>query len=219
MEQTYQSLVQMAQAGQAPAETTPEPAVPAFDEDPAEHLRLKQQAMEQQLAQMNQQGQVQSAQSHAQASLVAHQQAFIKSTPDYPQALDHLRQVATQSNVLAGMSPTEAAAQAEQQLFFAGVNAMNAGKDPAGMVYEQAKLTGYQPQGGAPAQGGNAKAAADQLKAVQAGQQSNRSLSDGGGQAAGQPMSLEDLAALSDSEIMKNWDRVIGAGTSSFDLP
>ena len=42
------------------------------------------------------------------------------------------------------------------------------------------------------------------------------SLSDGGGRASGRPESLEDLANLSDADIDKHWDRIIGTAGPTF---
>jgi len=222
MEKAYEAVVAMAQGqGQAQQPQQPQqPEIPSYDDDPAEHLRVRQEMLDRQVAEMSQQGQVQQAQSHAQMALVARQQAYMETHPDYPQALDHVRKLTTQSNVLAGMDPTAAAADAEQRLFYAAVQAMNNGQDPAKMVYEQAKLVGFQ-GGAAPAATTATQQAAQQLKAVQQGQQANKSLSDGGGQAAGQPMTLEDLANLSDKEMLdpKNWDRIVGASMNRFDMP
>lgn len=83
----------------------------------------------------------------------AHERTFVASTPDYNQALAHLRNIRTQQLQL--LYPQATAAQIHQQISreeLAGAHqALQAGQNPAEVVYKYAQTLGYKPAQSTPA--------------------------------------------------------------------
>jgi len=160
------------------------------------HVMRTQQQMAQELNASRQQ----QAQREALTQLEqwgGHQQnEFAKQTPDYFEALQHLRQSRGNELQAFGLNPQQTAAQLLQEerqlLSFAAQQRRN----PAEMAYAFAQQRGYRKGAG---NGQNNPA--QQLDRINAGQQAARSLSGVGGNAGGgAPVGVEELLKMPMSE-------------------
>lgn len=144
------------------AQQTQEPAPPDFLSDPKGYVdaRLqtalkKLETAETGIAQTREQVQQQNQMRDLLSSVAAHEQTFIATTPDYTQALAHVR--AVRSEQLKLMYPTASAAQIQQQIaqeeIGGSAQALQAGLNPAEVVYKFAKTVGYAPKATNGAQG------------------------------------------------------------------
>lgn len=122
---------------------------------------------------------------------------FKKETPDYDDALSHLRRTRIgELKSVWGMSDAQVNQQMineERQLLMA---AARMGKNPAELAYQSAKERGYQKK--------EAKASAEdmskKLDVIEEGQKASRSLSSVGGKAAGGELSIEQVLKMPDDE-------------------
>jgi signal transduction histidine kinase len=185
--------IRMWQQQQQPRQQLPQQP-PNPDQDifgAVNHVMRTQQQMAQELNATRQQ----QAQREAITQLEqwgAHQQGeFAKQTPDYFEALTHLRQSRGNELQAFGLNPQQTAAQLLQEerqlLSFAAQQRRN----PAEMAYAFAQQRGYRKGVG---NGGNPS---QQLDRISAGQQAARSLSGVGGNAGGgAPVGVEELLKM-----------------------
>jgi hypothetical protein len=132
-----------------------EPKDPDFLEDPkgyvdakakqtAEALKKLNEATEKQTQQQEQQQQLNQILSGVQQ----HEQAFLKTTPDYTSAIDHIRTV--RASQLQMLYPQATQQQIHQQItaeeIGAAAQVLRAGGNPAEFAYNYAKTVGYQPK-------------------------------------------------------------------------
>ncbi|NIV38719.1 MAG: hypothetical protein GWN58_57665, partial [Anaerolineae bacterium] len=134
------------------------PPPPSYEDDPAAYLRhqneqIQKQLQAQQEAAQQQQQTMQQQQQQVQQvvqELQRREQRFVSEHPDYYDALDHVRQVerARLEPVLRAQGMGEA--QIEQYMgqyeLEAGFQWMQAGLDPAQMVYQMAQAYRYEPK-------------------------------------------------------------------------
>lgn len=189
----------------------PPQAPPSVQDDPVAYFehRLNQTGQQAQAAiqqaQLLQQQNQQHAQMQALAQQVARDQAdFSAKTPDYSDALAHLRANREQELVAYGADPAAASQAVGQELFQMALQARAQGRNPAEIAYQLAKVRGYAPQAAAnPAQ---------KLEAERRGVAAARSLGNGG-QASGK-LTAEALATMSDSDFKKlsesDWRKAMG---------
>ena len=192
----------------------PKPEVPTFEENPAEHLRVRteeiaarQKAFDdartaQESAFSEQAKQRQAIQSMT-SEMERHEVEFRGKTPDYDAAISHLQAV-SESNLLA-MGITDAAERRRityQQFLQLTANALDKGQDPAQMAYTFAKNYGY-------------KMKVDETRKVKAmadGQSSTQNMGNG---KADMPFDIRSLANMDDDEFDAaiandaNWRKII----------
>lgn len=190
----------------------PPPAeVPAFEDDPAGHLKHQVDELNQVKRTVEQEREYSNQVGQANNAIIAAEQAYGQTQPDYIQAVQHVAGIMFKNAQIYGSDPAAAMASVRQEMFDGAVKALAAGRDPAATLYERAKLMGYSTPAtseGTPKP--SLEKQATQLRAVEQGQKVNRSLSEAGGQA--QPdMSLEALASMDAEDFDKNWDKIVGA--------
>lgn len=190
--------IRMWQQQQQPRPPQPEPP-PNPDQDifgAVNHVMRTQQQMAQELNATRQQ----QAQREALMQLEqwgGHQQVeFAKQTPDYYEALNHLRQSRGNELQAFGLNPQQTAAQLLQEerqlLSFAAQQRRN----PAEMAYAFAQQRGYR-------KGAGGNNPSQQLDRINAGQQASRSLSGVGGNAGGgAPVGIEELLKMPMNEFV-----------------
>ena len=185
----------------------PEPQVPAFEENPAEHLRLKQQALEQQIQQQTETVQQSEARRQQEAQLAQFDNAYrsqamqyAQQAPDFSEAYQHLVASRHQVYEQAGVDPGEYAARLQHEERQIAQTAFTLGINPGVLLHNLATAAGWKPKAQKPQTNITALA-----KGVQA-----KSLSG----VAGKPqsnMTLEALAEMNDEDFDKNWDKLIKA--------
>lgn len=224
------------------AEKFAAPAVPVPDktQDPVGYLeheiqqtKAPLQTLTQKLEQYEQRQQEQ-AQTQQMAAFVSQtEQEFSAKTPDYWNAIEHIRQARLSQYQLAGLN-----AQQQVQALYADTRnwtmaLLQSGKNPAEATYELARAYGYSGAAAAPVAGeapaparnpdgtfapvkqANPKVekAKETLKTVERGQQAAKSLGDSpGGTASTEIPDLTELASMSDEEFDrltsgKNWKK------------
>jgi len=132
-----------------------EPKDPDFLEDPkgyvdanvkktAEQVKTLREENERIAQERQQQQQVNQILSGVQQ----HEQTFLKTTPDYHQAIDHIRTV--RASQLQMLYPQATPQQIQQQIaneeIGAAAQVLRAGGNPAEFAYNYAKTVGYQPK-------------------------------------------------------------------------
>lgn len=149
---------------------------------------------------------IQQIQHHAQAS----EQEFRISTPDYDRAVQHLVERRSAELAAVGYSPAQRTQMIQQEAFFTAAQAVQTGRNPAAVIYEIARMRGYQnsppaapaPQAAAaPAQQAPAPAVdpGERLAAIAAGQQQARTLGAARGSGSA-PMTAQRLIEMPDAE-------------------
>lgn len=204
MERRFQELLKRA-----------EPPPPAFEENPAEHLKSRLDMTEQQLKAWNERAaQEQAAQKQAQdaqalhAFVEQHEQGFRAQAKDYDAAVQHLQQARAQEFITLGYSPSEAQMMVYRDALAIAWEARARERNPAEVFYALAKQRGYAPAPAAPAPSATQKAA---LETVAAGIAKTQSLGPSGGGDA--DLTLAKLAEMDDSEFDKatsgeNWRKL-----------
>lgn len=191
----------------------PDPEPPAFEQDPASHLKYQLDSVQERLAQQQKIDQERQQQAEQQAAfqrlaqqIDASERHFVQQTPDYQDALQHLRTMRVRELTEGfGVDQSLAAQQAERELMeFAIANAQR-GVNPAEAAYRIAGVRGYAKKA-APAQ-----TAQEKLETQQRGAAA-KSLGGGGSPAKG--LSIEALAAMSEDEFAKltpeQWRKAMG---------
>lgn len=142
-------LAAFEQARQQPA--TPEEPTPDRNEDPvgyaiwkAEQAERRQKETDEVVKRSEQATeygrQVQAVTQAYQASAVE----YAKTTPDFADAYNHAINARIQQLQLMGADPMQAQAMVNQEEISMAANALRQGKNPAEMVYNLAKIWGYQ---------------------------------------------------------------------------
>ena len=179
---------------------TPEPQVPDYDENPAEHLRHRAEQAERQISEINHarqaQGQYAAQQQQvAQTAQYLQQQesSFRANNPDYDNAAEFLRQSRINEYKILGLDDAAAAAAVVQEALQLTAQTSQSGRNPAEHFYELAKLRGYRKTEAT-------QSVADLKDRVE------QSTSLGASGATTRQTTLADLAAVSDDEFDKLTD-------------
>lgn len=188
------------------------PAAPAFEENPAGHLKHQVETIAQRLeAQQTQQHQERVVQQLTHR-VMNDEQAFTAANPDYGQALGFMADVRVKELVATGMDPSSAQQRAAFELNeFAFVTAAKGGS-PASIAYNIAKAKGYQ-KAAAAAPAAAPVPPAEKFANQQHGAAAARSL--GGGGSAAPPVSIQALLSMSDDDFAEatkgpKWAKVMG---------
>lgn len=191
-----------------------QPQPPAFEENPAEHLRHGQQQLQQtvqQIAEANRIQQEQQAQQQAIQRLAGiaaqHEQAFVQQAPDYGDAVTFLRNQRVAELMADGAQQHEAVDMAAKEFLHLALTRAQQGQNPAEVAYKLAKARGYTSKPAAPS-------AAEKIASQQKGVAAARTLGSGG--PANNGPTLEALASMSDEEFAEatkgnNWAKRWGA--------
>jgi hypothetical protein len=138
------------------------------------------------------------AQQQVFQSIASQVQEFKKSTPDYDAALAHVLDARKQELMAMGAPEYEAQQRIAVEAQDIAVNALRSGQNPGQVVYQLAKLRGFQ-----------AKQTSAKLETVGKGQAASKSLSGASGGAPGVGMSLAELDNMSDDEFDSFWEKEI----------
>lgn len=187
------------------------PAIPAIDQDPVGHIIGRLEEVNKKLgdvAKTNEQRTVADQQVTAirnlQNTAIAMEEEFKKVTPDYDDAVNHLR--ATQEAELAeqGYTPQEIRNFIAQQALGAAARAIQQGKNPGQVLYAMAKVRGWAPKPAAPVQPAApaAPTPVERVANIQRGQNEGRSLSQSRGTAPA-PLTSQRLLEMSNEEFDK----------------
>lgn len=185
-----------------------QPQVPAFEENPAEHLRAMQQQYEQQLMDLRNQvtghnQRTQAVDQHTQfVNLVASREAeFASRTPDYHAATAFVQQRKMSEYKAIGLSETEARQALSRDTMSVAQIALQRGQNPAEVMYGLARTLGFAAPVQPAVQGQQRPAAPSSLQTAGGAP---------GADTAGQP-TPEALAQMSDSEFDTWWNKFAGA--------
>lgn len=183
----------------------PEPE-PEYLDDPKEYVdhkvgKAEERAAtaEEKAAKLEEQTQQRAQMEQINNRLNTYDQELMKTTPDYYDALEHVRQINIANIKAMGANDTQAAQQAGQAIFMAQVQAMRQGVDPAKYMYEMAGRFGYSAK---PAED-TGKAQDDKDDAIIAGQEA---ASMGGGAAP----DAERDEELDDDEFSEAFNELFG---------
>lgn len=182
-------------------------AIPDVNADPVGHFKAatdltKQELTElrEKLARQEQEKLQQGNEERFKLTVVAHERDFTKSTPDYFEAMAHLRDTRDQELRFYGvMDEAERAQILHREALGLAWHAMQTGENPAKRAYEMAKFRGYKPK----------QKAEDKIETLQKGAQAAKSLSGKGGEGSA-AMSPEALLEMDDAEFDKHFDKVMG---------
>jgi len=203
-------LMRMQQAQQPQPQ---QPQIPAFEDNPAEHLRAIQEQharemaeLRQQVAGNNQRNQVVDQHTQFVTAVGAHEAEFAARVPDYHAATGYVQQRKLAEYKAVGLNDVEARQALARDTMSVAQIAIQRGQNPAEVMYGLAKTMGFTAPGGT----------------VSAGQpnQTQRpaapsSLSSAGGSpgadVAGQP-SPEAISKMSDAEFDSWWNKMAASG-------
>lgn len=192
-----------------------EPKVPDLEENPAEHIKHRLgelDTLKQQLAARQQQEIMLMQQQQQEMAIVGQYREkakeFAEETPDFNDAYQHaLAARSQQLKILNPSVPDEMIAQHIRQEEMALVaQAIQTGRNPAQVIYEFARSSGYAPKA-------KPATAEDKLATLAKGVESSKAVGAiaGSGKAT---RSLEDVASMTFEEISKisdsDWRRLMG---------
>lgn len=187
----------------------PEPEIPAYDEDPGEHLRQRLERTEQAASTLLEQRQAQEASLQEQQALrewagrfQQNENEFAQSHADYYDAANYLRDSRIAEYKAVGWDEAGAQAQILKETVELGLDAERRGISAAERFYELAKVRGYQPGNGtAPTEGSTRQ---PNLEQIERNMGKAKSLGPSG--SSPRPTTLADLADMDDDSFDKATD-------------
>lgn len=182
------------------------PQIPDLATDPVGHFKMATDLTQQELAAIkerqaraDQESQRQQAEQRFQMTVIDHERRFVKDTPDYFDAMQHLREVRDQELQMYGVvDPTERQSILHREAMGIAWNAMQTGQNPAQKAYELARFRGYKP----------GPKAAEKIDTLKKGAEAAKSLSGKGGEGPA-AMSPEALLEMSDEDFDKHFEKVM----------
>lgn len=190
-------LQELFQASQQSREQPPQIRDPNTDPDPVGALAHNQQLTIAQVNQLNQHlaTEAQKAQRIEYANRVvawgaARASEFRQSTPDFDAAYEHVSKNRVAELQAMGLSPEQVQVTLKNDEFWVIESAGQNGKNPAEIIYNMAKATGWKPA--------EAVSAEQKIETLQKGAQAAKTLGNGGGDP-GIP-TMEQIANMSESE-------------------
>ena len=214
----FATLEELARAAAQQSDPAQQP--PDVNLDPVGHFQAALADRDRKIAQFEQWARQQQQQQQEQQQIMTIRQhamtgeaEFAKATPDYQEAANYVQMVRNAQLEAIGITDP---AQRQQQLAYEALNlaagAMQRGQNPAAIVYQMAKASGWMSKP-APTQPAAAPAAvpdpagAKKLATVAAGQVANQSIGKLNGQAAPISTSLEDVLKMSDEDFAKKYSK------------
>lgn len=191
----------------------PPPEIPSFEDNPAAYLKAKVEMTEAQQAEIyrvakEQQARTQQEQQIAQIThaltekMTEAEAEFVQQTPDYLDAMKHLRKVVDSTLEINGeTNPARRAEISRQQSLLLVENALRAGQNPAEVAYKFAKAYGWSGRGDA-----------QRISSIAKGTSSTQSLGNSGNKES--PLSLAALAQMDDDDFNAavsdpaKWDKI-----------
>lgn len=206
------------------------PAIPEFEMDPATHLKMKVQTVDERLAELakeaNERKQREAFTNHRQQFLSVYRNAadeFSGKTKDFTQAYQHLLKAKDSELDAGGIDdPQERRQTLEQWEAWIVEQAMRRGHNPAERLYEMAKRTGYKQAEETPKaetvrdeETGRFKAVEEKLDTIAEGIAKSKSLGSASGTSGETKITLEALARMSEKDFAKisedKWRELMGA--------
>jgi hypothetical protein len=181
----------LARSAQQPEKQPPKPEDDIFGA--IEHVNKRTAEIERSITEQVQARQFEEQRQQVINHYAADAQAFASQTPDWNEAYQHL--ISTREAELRAMGitdPVRRRQQLQSDELTVAVIAMQNGIRPAEAVYNLALARGHKKG----ARGNGVGNAADKLATVQAGQETNRSLSSAGGSAGAEEMTAERLVKM-----------------------
>lgn len=180
------------------------PQTPAFEENPAEHLRTRVEQTQEQLQRLAQSQEQQTREAQFQNWYRAQAAQFSAQQQDFLPAYESFistRARELQEHGLGQQEITERVRLEERQL---AISAAQIGMNPAQMIYQAALAKGYKPAANdtAPKFDARAPSPAEKLQNVAEGIKSSKSLSSVPGKPS-ENLTLEYIANLPDHEFAK----------------
>jgi hypothetical protein len=187
-------------------EQKPEVQIPDINTDPLGHFQAKSAVLEKQLGEINEWRKGQEKTSEQQTAMtrvveeVTRLEAdFSRTTPDYADAMQHLKSTWAAEARVAGIPEQMAIAARAREI---AQLAARANRNPAELGYELAKARGYAKK--APGTG-NGQQQGPTLETLQRGIASSKSTSAAPGRAAPGTPTLDALVNMDDDEFIKNY--------------
>lgn len=141
--------------------------------------------------------QQQEAQEHQLFNSIASQvQEFKKTAPDYDDALQHVLEARRQELMTMGATEFDAQNRVAAEAQEIAISALRAGQNPGQIVYQLAKLRGY-----------DAKRNSEKLATIQKGQEASKSLAGASGSPSQADISLTEIDNMSDEEFDRFWEK------------
>lgn len=178
---------------------SPKEEIPAYEEDPFEHLRQREnqtgetiENLQRQMEEFNQQNEAQRAQQELTQRVVASENEFRKVHADYDDAIQHLREGRAKEYMAMGISdPAQIENMLNQEAVQLAQMAQHNNANLPEMAYNIAKSRGYQ-----------GKTQVNKLENVEKGQAKSTSLSNAGGSEE-RVLDIEALANMDDDDFSK----------------
>ena len=173
----------------------PPPEKPVFESDPANFLKAEVDDIKKQTTEMSRQAQKAQIETQIKARLQNSEQSFSKEHPDYFDAASHVMKVMSANMELMGVTDQAAKGQAmTNEVYQLTIRAVQAGKEPAELIYELAKNQGFVGKVAAAEQ-----KSAEKLESIAKGQEASASLGSGSRADAGK-LTLDSLAKMDDDD-------------------
>ena len=192
----------MSERGQPKAEE--KPSLPDFQQDPANHLKARQETAEERLARLENEQRAANQIAALRNHVTGLEHEFQKQAPDYTDAVAFLQSRKVAQYVRSGMSQQEALGAVHNDALMFTHAVIQRGLNPAEAAYELAKDWGYAPKGSKTEE----PKGEEKIKTLEKGLAASKG---GGGAAAEAPASLKALADMdpSDANFDKEWDRLM----------
>lgn len=215
----------LQQIAQAQTQPKAEPQqIPDETTDPVGHFRARTLALEEQLKQLSQAQQQQIQQSNLQTNVqrltqiaTSQEAEFAKANPDYNEAANYVRTMRDAQLTALGVADPAARQQALQhEALNIAAAALQQNRNPAQVIFEVAKATGWKPAPKESPPNGAAQkpTPAQQVAMAAAGQIAGQSLGQVNGGASA-PTTLESLLKMSDKAFAEatkgdKWRELLG---------
>jgi hypothetical protein len=200
-QEQLRAIAEMRARIQAPKETEQAPQLSEDDPSGVQYLAKQLESLTQREQQRDQREQYSATEVQRlnvlSNHLMASEQAYKQSKPDYDNAAQHLIQARSTQLRLLGVDQANIQQMLRDEAADLAETAINNGRDPADLVYEYAQSYGYQPQQGQQ-QGGEHP----MLAAIAKGQ-SQRSFGNGRAAPAQGDVNANALATMDEAEFSR----------------
>ncbi len=200
------ALAELRKTAQAPAPNKPEPVDPATD--PIAVIQAQQKWIDDREKQDLQHREM----NQFQQTVIAREQEYVKDNPDYPKAVEFLKEARVREmREGLGMNDQQIAQTLSQEAYQTAQYAMQNDLNPADIFMRLAKARGFTAEAPEPEAAPAPVAVVPQpeavarLAAIGKGQRAGKGLSNGGGGPAAPAPSLEAIANLEGADFDAAW--------------
>lgn len=184
----------------------------SYEEDPIGHLREQQEKLQAQMEKQTTETQEKNAQlqevQELQNTINAQVNEFVKTQPDYQDALNFVSERRMQDLAALGITdPVQQQQIINTEAWNIAQTALNNNKNPAEVVYTMANSWGYKATGTV-----EKTELEEKVETIEKGQQMSQTLSDAGGAPDSTGISLADIESMSDDDFDKLWDKLESGG-------